>query len=190
MRDENHCALFLLPHLEQFLIHVITRNLVERTKGLVHQEELRVVGKGPRNAHPLPHASGKFIRSFIAKVAQPDQGQQVVSLSALRLASAFEHFERQTNVFGRGTPGHQRGFLEHKSNLPFLARGRRQFAGNSDLTGGDRQEIGDQPKQCGLATAGWADHRDELVLLHVQPQVAQGLDRLRARIRVAHVPYF
>src|SRR4051812_21458132 len=60
------------PELEQLVLHELTRLDVERRKGLVHQDDLRVEDQRLCERHALSHATGKLVRIAIAETAQAD----------------------------------------------------------------------------------------------------------------------
>jgi hypothetical protein len=58
MRDENHGAAQLLPHLQQIVVELEAVDLIKRGEGLVHQQQLRLGHQRPRDRSAHFHAAG------------------------------------------------------------------------------------------------------------------------------------
>src|ERR1700693_4546893 len=58
---------FLRPRvdIEELRLHGLACLRVERSEGLVHQQDLRIDGKRTRNSHALLHAAGKLVRTTV-----------------------------------------------------------------------------------------------------------------------------
>ena len=54
--------LVVLPDLEQQLLHLGAGLAVERPEGLVHQQDLGIVGERPGDGDALHHAAGELLR--------------------------------------------------------------------------------------------------------------------------------
>src|SRR5262245_35108644 len=70
--DEDHGRSQRLPELEQVVVEAKARDLVERRKGLIHQEQLRLrdEGTGDRGAHL--HAARELARIALREGGQTD----------------------------------------------------------------------------------------------------------------------
>ncbi len=116
MRDEDNRRAGRLPHLQQIVIELETRDPIERGERLVHQEELRLGDERARNRDPHAHAAGQFARKGLREFAETDTVERRPdSLRNARRRHAFKH-ERQRYIVGHAGPGHQRRVLEDKAN--------------------------------------------------------------------------
>ena len=89
------------------------RLIVQRGKGLVEQQQLRVAGQGPYQRHLLAHAAGKLRRAVLFKPGKPIAVQQRTGLRlSLRRAEAL-YLEPQQYVGFHRAPLEQMVALQH-----------------------------------------------------------------------------
>ncbi len=60
MGDEDHGLLRLRPQLQQFFIKVVTDDLIERTKRLVHQKQVGIKRERAGDGGALLHSAGQL----------------------------------------------------------------------------------------------------------------------------------
>ena len=112
------------PDREKVLLQLLARLRVERAEGLVHEDENGLSHQRARDAHPLLHATGQFVRIVLGEGGKPDQLDEVPrQIAALAGADAVD-LEREFDVAQHGTPGQQAEILEHHAGV--LARGRHR----------------------------------------------------------------
>jgi len=70
--NEQHDLLVALPDAEQHFLHQHARLIVERTEGLIEQEDLWVIGKRTRDRGTLLHAAGELLRPMPLEARQAD----------------------------------------------------------------------------------------------------------------------
>ena len=61
VRNENDGASGFAPDTLQFVVEQIAGLRVERSERLVHQQDIGLSGKRPRNGNTLAHSSGKLV---------------------------------------------------------------------------------------------------------------------------------
>ena len=137
---------------------MISREIIERTERLVHQDDLRLETQGAAERNPLGHAAAQLGRVGVAKGFQAELAQR-------RQRNGFHGVRRQRpiqgkcHVFKDAQPGHQAGFLKHKAD--FGRGGGVVAAGPEDLSGGCLFQAAQQAQQGGFAAAALADDDGE-----------------------------
>ena len=114
VRDEEHRETLLPPDALDLVVEDIARHRVERSERLVHQQDVDVLRERTRERDPLPHPTGKLVRSLGRELAEVHDLEQVVAARTAFLASDTIEPERQLDVASGGEPREQRGFLEHE----------------------------------------------------------------------------
>ena len=71
----------------EFLPHLI----VERRKGLVEEEELRLRGEGSREGSPLLLTARYLVRAPVLKAGKPHEGNKLLNPSLYRLSPLFPY---------------------------------------------------------------------------------------------------
>ena len=189
VRDEHDRDADLLPHPQDEVLKLEPGLRVHRGEGLVHQQQVRPVGQGAGDRHPLLHAAGQLPRVVPALVSEADRRQDVRDpLRPLRPARAPGP-QRQVDVAGHGEPREQRPavVLEHDPD-PGGHRAQRG-ALEQRLPGRGRRQPGQAAQQRGLARPARPDHAGELAPRHVERDVRQRGPRPgRAGVDLPHVP--
>jgi hypothetical protein len=177
VRDEHDGRRGLGADADQLVLHPLPGHLVERPERLVHQQQARTFGQGPRDGHPLLHASRELVGIGAGELLQPDQLDQLPGAFApLGLAGPVQ-LQRELDVAGDGPPRQQPGLLEGDPVVlvePGLAGA---LAEDGELTGGGRVQVRDQPQQGALPAAARADQGDELPGRDVEVDTLQGRHR-------------
>src|SRR5262249_20076464 len=62
MGDEHHSLAQGLFKLKKFLLQLGAGDGIERSEGLVHEQDLRISSQGARQADSLPLSSGQLVR--------------------------------------------------------------------------------------------------------------------------------
>src|SRR5262245_962347 len=162
MRDEQHRLLVALPDLEQHLLHQRTGLVVERTKGLVEQQDLWIVGERPRDRGALLHAAGELLWPVIFEAGQSDLAdERIRDLATLGLRNpAFAQAE--CDVLPHGQPRKQRVVLEHHAAI--RSRSSHLASVENDAPAGRPVEACDDTEQGGFAAAGGPEDGDEVIV--------------------------
>src|SRR6266550_8190804 len=92
------------PDATELFVQSVTRDLVERTERLVHQQDLWVADESPRDGHSLSHTARQLMR---IRMLPPFEADQLQQFGGRRLALVFRavgDFERQLDVGKRCAP--------------------------------------------------------------------------------------
>ena len=117
MRDKQHGFAGRLPDAQQQLLHEHPGLVVECAKGLVEQQDLRVVGQCAGNRRALLHAAGQLLGKMVFKAAQADFGDEVVAALFLRGLAHAALTQAETDILGNGQPRKQRVALKHHAAI-------------------------------------------------------------------------
>ena len=113
MGDEEHRLARGRPHAQDELLDRFPGQRVERAEGFVHQQQARVGGERPREAHALLHPAGKLEHRAGLEPLEADERQAVArGGAALRLCDAAQ-FEAEGGVVDHVEPRQQGVLLEH-----------------------------------------------------------------------------
>ncbi len=177
--DEEYRLAGLFPDVEQVVPHAGARLLVERRKGLVHQDQTRVLREAARDGDALPHAARQLVRIVVRKFAQAHELEQRRATLAPRRAVHPAQVEREFHVGERGFPRQQRRVLEHHPDL--VRHGcANALAFDARLPARRRDQAGEDLEQRGLAATARSDQRDEPPFLDRERDVGK-----RAKERAA-----
>ena len=72
MGDEHDRGAQRLPHLQEIVVELEARDLVERGERLVHQKQRRLGDQRARDRDPHAHAAGQFARIGAAEFRKSD----------------------------------------------------------------------------------------------------------------------
>src|SRR5262245_19910722 len=173
VRHEDHRFLVMPQEVEQVLLELAPRLLVDRGERLVHQDDVGVHGERTRQAHALPHAAGKLRRVALLEALEAHLGDVLArNLLALVLLHAAQ-LEAEGDVAQHARPRQQREVLEHERAL-----GSRAVDGASldeNFASVARDQAGDDLEQRGLAAAAGPEQGRELALREREVDVAQRL---------------
>ncbi len=168
---KHHGAPLALPELLQLFVEPVAGDLVERTKGLVHHQNLGLEGQRPRNRHALLHATRELPRVFALKAFET-HALQVLEGNGFGLGPAFAlDLKRQGHVGQHIAPREQRGCLEHITIGTGQPGVMRAHTIDQHLAGADVLQVCNHPHQRGFATTGRADQGDKLAFTYIQIDV-------------------
>ena len=77
MRHEPNRLAGAGPQRQKLLVQVVTHDLVQRAKGLIHQQNIRIKGQCARNAGALLHPPRELPGIFAAKTLKVHQFQNL-----------------------------------------------------------------------------------------------------------------
>jgi len=133
----------------EFALKLGARDGIEGAKGLVHQENRRVGGKGAGDANTLALAAGKFVRvaGRVFGGIETDQGEEFVDAGSD--ASGVPFFERrdQGNVLGHREVGEKTCVLNDIADAAAEANGVPVGSGaalDENLAGDGEQKTVDE----------------------------------------------
>ena len=181
MRDVEDRLAGPLPNEEQLLLHELARLRVESRKGLVHQEHRRVHGEGARDPDTLAHAAGELVRVLRLEAGESRERDGVARPRHALARAHTQLLQPELDVRLHGSPREQRELLEDH-------RGRRlprpERALEEDVARARPEEPRDDVEERGLAAARRAEERDELLGVHCEAHVAEGLHGLAEAVGV------
>ena len=165
---------------------------VEVARGLVGQEDARLVHQRAGDGHPLPLAARELVGPVLHPVAQPHPAERLRGLPAPLLRAQAGVDQRQLHVVQRGGAGQQVERLEDEADLlvpdpgeRVVAQLRHPVAVEPVLAARRAVEAADQVHQRGLAGARRSHDRDELVLPDRDVHAAEGAHHLAAHVVLA-----
>jgi len=117
VRDEDNGLAVLLPHVDEFFLHVPASLLVERAEWLIHEHGRSVDRQRSSEAGTLLHTAGQLFGVLVLKASQADDVDLPLRFGvALRLAHAT-HFEAESDVVPNRRPRHEGKVLEDDGAL-------------------------------------------------------------------------
>ena len=194
--DEDDGLAVLRPYPQQFQVHLLAGQRVERAERLVHQDQLGVVDQGAGDRRALLHAAGQLVGVFVLRALEPDHVQQFQPALAARLRRQTQDFGRQQHVLEDAPPLQQQRLLEHHADIAPGIEGVLAAA-DPDLAAVMAMQAREQLEHGGLAAAGRPDQRDEFARLDVEthvgdrkkllaPRAVDLADAVQADERLAH----
>ena len=178
MGDEQDRGLELGPEPQQVLLHHRARLRIERTEGLVHQQDGRLVGERPRDADPLLHATRKLGRIAMGETGKADHIEQFVGDGA-RPGPPFPlGIGSECDVVPDRLPREQRVLLEYHATIGTGAD--NLISVNPDPSGGRANIAGDRVEQCGFAAARGTEQAHERARADIDGRVFERTNGLAA----------
>src|SRR6476620_11200412 len=140
MRDEHDGFAVGRPQFEQYVFHQLPGLNVERRKGLIHQENLRLQNQHLGESDAFFHAAGKLMRVPMSMGSQSNAGKPGGYLHTYRtlVDTAVAQAKRDV-VMGR-QPWQKSIGLKHVARLPVDTR--EKLAMHPDVTGGCLEQSG------------------------------------------------
>ncbi|MNZ94607.1 hypothetical protein D3C78_1137200 [compost metagenome] len=166
MGHEQHGLLAVAPHPQQQLLHLQARLTVEGAEGLVHQQDLWIVGQRPGDGDTLHHAAGQLLGVVVGKAAQAHFVDVVIDdVLALRRRHAAP-LEAELDVLAHRQPREQRVALEHHAAIRTGAF--HLLAADVNLARGRFGQAGGEVQQARLAAARRPHQHSELLVRHLE----------------------
>ncbi|MNL24869.1 hypothetical protein D3C87_1463200 [compost metagenome] len=181
--DEHHGLLQLLLQIEQHGLHIDTDQRIKRRIGLVHQQNIGVIGKRAGKAHTLLHAAGKLVRIIILIPLQADTIQPITAFLLALLARHALNIEAVNAVFQHGAMRQKAEFLEYHRRFVAAELPQRRGAHAADIlavienfTRGRVDQPVDVADQRRLAGAGKPHDDGDLAARHGDVDVVEAED--------------
>ena len=129
MRHEQDGLTEAALQFQQQVLHFFPHLRVQRSKRLVHQQDLGLEYERTRERGALLHAAGKLVRIGERKAGQADQMQHVRDRFHPLRAQYFFAFEAEFHILRHGQPGEQRRRLKHHAAFAaVLCKGAARIA--------------------------------------------------------------
>ena len=177
MRHHESELLSLRPDVEDLVLHVHARKLVQRAERLVEQQYLRLVDERAHERHALRHAAGELRGIVVPELFQPDHANHTIHPLGFSVFHTA-YIQTECNILFHREPREKRRILEHNAAL---RRGRFHFrAVYRNTAERRRDEPRHKPEDRGLTAAGRPDEGDELPAFHRNAHILQRMGHLIA----------
>ena len=173
---EHHRLALGLPDAQQQFLHQNPGLVVQRTEGLVHEQDLGIVGQRTRDRRALLHAARQLLGVVILEPAQAHLGNEVVAALFLNgFAHAFLA-QSEADVLRHGQPGEQGVALKHHAAVG--AGLLHQFPVQQHLPRRREIQTRNNAQHRRFAAAGGPENGHEIVLpdLEIHRQQRLGAD--------------
>ncbi len=157
--DEQHGEAALAPDPLELVVEQVAGHGVERAEGLVHQQDVGLLGERPGQRDPLAHAAGQLVGPLASP--KPLEVHEVEQLGRPAACARRCAARRAAGAPARRCPrtvSHGNSAASWNIRVVRPPRTRR-------VPGRRAVEAGDEVEQRGLAAAGGADEADELARL-------------------------
>ena len=157
--DEHDAEVPVGPQPLELVVEQVAGHGVEGAEGLVHEEDVGLLGEGPGDGDPLAHAAGQLVGPLVAEPVEVDGVQELLGLPGpLALRGTPAQLEGELDVAADREPREQRRLLEHQGDPAAAVDGARRRG----------VEAGDEVEQRALAAARGADEAHELAGVHLE----------------------
>jgi hypothetical protein len=116
MSDKNNGLLRRLPQRQQIVVEFEARDFIQRSKGLVHQKQMRLRHQSARDGDTHLHAARQFARIGACEIRQTDTLQSLRNLRPRLDGPDAGQLQRQADILCDGSPGHERWLLKHEAD--------------------------------------------------------------------------
>ena len=185
VRDHDDELIFC--DLLQQIHDLHARLTVERTGRFVGEQNVGVVDDGARDGHALHLAAGHLVRRFVELVAQADLFQRLDGARAPLLTGDARERQRELNVGQHALVRDEVVALKDKADGVVAVRVPVAVvvllcgaAVDNEVAGGVAVQAADDVQQRGLAAAGLAQDRNELVFTKGNVDALECFDLRRA----------
>ena len=96
-----------------FPLELLARDGIQRAKGLVHQQNIRIERKRPRQPDALLHAAGNFVRIVARKTLQADEAHEALGALGAFGRRKARNLQAEGDVFRDGQPRKQVEVLKY-----------------------------------------------------------------------------
>lgn len=167
------------PDVQKLVVQTFAGDLVERTEGLVHEQDIRLALKRTRNGDALALAPGQLMRIAVGQMRQADQLDPVVGPRIDRSRDALlPHLQRQRDILPHGPPGQQRCVLEDEGDFAPPARLRGCPAEHRQPPVKRRKKVRHRTQQGRLAAAGRTENGQKFAPADAEVDAGQNAGRL------------
>ena len=168
--DEHDAEVAIGPEALELGVQEVAGHGVEGAEGLVHEEDVGLLGEGPGDGDPLAHAARELVGHLRPEAVEVHGVQQLVGLVVALPPGDASELQGQLDVRSDRQPREQRRLLEHESDP----------SSPVDRAGGGLVEPGDEVEEGGLAASRRADEADELAGCDVEVDAVERMHRVGA----------
>ena len=158
----------ILPESLELVVEQVAGHGVEGAEGLVHQQDVGVLGEGPGEGDALAHAARQLVGALVGEAREVHQSRAARRPGRVAPAGRTPRSLRASSTF---PPTVSHGNSAASWNISAVR------PGDVDLAAGGGVEPGDQVEQRALAAAGGPDQADELAGAHSSGRRGRGRGR-------------
>src|SRR5262245_7830341 len=162
-----------LPEPREVVVEAKARDLVERRKRLVHQQQVGLGYEGASDRRAHLHAARELARKALRETGKADARERGIDARP-RVRRKTGKLQRQAYIGRHGGPGHQRRLLEHKTDAARAGPACGLRLDPLDLPPGGLAQAGDDAQRRRFAAAGGAEQRHELARPHIKVEAIEG----------------
>src|SRR4029077_17748378 len=105
VRDYEHGLIEFLANLQNLVADQQAGLRIQRREGLVHEQDLRSEGKGPRDGRSLSHPPRQLVRVAVLETFESDQPNEMASPLESFPAADPGSFQGKGDILERRAPG-------------------------------------------------------------------------------------
>ena len=187
MGNENNGGSRHLPELDQFVLQLEAQFDIQLTVWLVHQQQLRLGGEGPRNGHPLQHTGGELLGVVVTEFGQAHNIQILIHQFIPLLGRCVLDVQTEGHVLRHREPGHGGVALKDVGDVAGLCVD--WFPVHQDLSGRQVVNMGQTVEERGLTAAGGPYHAQQLALIDVKGDLIQHQQIAESLGQIVHMDF-
>ena len=176
MGNHEGKLLFLHPDVQYLVLHVHSRELVQRAQGLVQKQYLRLVDEGAHQRHALGHAAGKLGRVIVTKLRQAGYFEHMLNFFGLALIVAPR--SRLKEIFFSAVSHRKSGKFWNTS--PLLGGAAYLLAVDRNAAQGGRDQPRHKAQYSGFSAAGGPHQRNKFPAGHLHAHILKRMGDLIA----------
>src|SRR5262245_61797411 len=114
MGHQKHTHVLPLNPSQQFLRKPRPHDGVQRSEGLIHEQQFWLQDKNLSNRDALSLASRQFVGKTVAETFKPKSLQPTVGFGKSRIFRGLADSKAQSDIFSRASPGQESVILKQK----------------------------------------------------------------------------
>jgi hypothetical protein len=103
----------LLPQVDNQLLQIVPRRIIQGTEGFIHKKKAGFDGKRLGDGRSLTHAAGQLVQVSVFELGQPDSSQQLPCSRYPIPAAEGPHLQAESDISNQRAPGKQGVLLEN-----------------------------------------------------------------------------
>jgi hypothetical protein len=144
---------------------------VERAKGLVHQQDLRLHDQRAHQSHALAHAAGQGPRKALSEACEIGGGDRLGDPRLALRSGQARDFQAIPDIGLDRSPRENRVALEHIADFPVHLAGLDDIFIDQNASARARQQPRHHVEDGAFAAAGRTEQRHELALPHLERNI-------------------
>ena len=174
MGHEEDRRLRVPPDAEELFVQPVAGDLIERAKGLVHEQDLWRCDERARDRNALPHAARKLVRKGVVPVREADEREHCFRRApTLGETRPVADFEGELDILPSRPPRKKRCILENETEVAPSSHFRRRRAENRDAPFGGCDQIRGNTKKRRLAAARRSENGEKTAARDLEAHVLE-----------------